>query len=108
MEQANQSCRGFCSKSILKLDPFSQEVEILFENNRRKLQTHCGVVFCFIMVSILISFAGFKSVQMFEYRYVHLQEPLYDDHFEPEYVFKPQEIGFKLAFGVIAYDNTSS
>ena len=45
---------------------------------------------------------------MFEYRYVHLQEPLYDDHFEPEYVFKPQEIGFSLAFGVIAYDNTSS
>ena len=46
---------------VLKLDLFSQEIEILFENNRRTLQTHCGVVFGFIMMFILIAYGAFKA-----------------------------------------------
>lgn len=58
---------GKWSRMIKKLDPFSQELEIMFENNRRTLQTHCGVVFGFIMMSILLAYASFKTSVMVSY-----------------------------------------
>lgn len=55
------------SSNLKKIDMFSQEIEILFENNRRTLQTHCGVVFSVIMVTILITYGVFKTQLMVEY-----------------------------------------
>ena len=56
-----------CGDRLLKLDMFDQEIEILFENNRRTLQTHCGVVMGFVMVFILIAYGGYKTQVMVNY-----------------------------------------
>ena len=44
------------SENVKKLDIFSQEMEILFEDNKAKLQTHCGVVVSFVMFALLLVF----------------------------------------------------
>lgn len=61
---------------IKKADIFEQELEILFENGRRKLQTHCGVVFGAVMVLTLLLYAGMKANVMFNYLDNTIQEPI--------------------------------
>ena len=66
---------GKWSSAIKKFDIFAQEIEILFEDNRRTLQTHCGVVFFAIMISILFTFGAFKCRILLEYEDIVVQEP---------------------------------
>ena len=99
---------SYCSDQLLKLDPFSQEIEILFENNRRTLQTHCGVVFGFLLAIILISYGSFKSKLMVEYAMVHIQQPHLPSYFESNYSFERSKHGWNIAFGITAYDSKSS
>ena len=91
------------SNWILKLDLFSQEIEILFENNRRTLQTHCGVVFGFIMMFILFAYGGFKTQIMVKYEDVTIMQPDYNNYFDSEFLFD-SSYGWKVAFGLTAYD----
>ena len=56
-----------CSNKLKSLDIFSQEIEILFENDQRTLKTHCGVLAGLIMVMILVTFGGYKTNLMINY-----------------------------------------
>ena len=69
------------SSNLKKLDMFSQEIEILFENNRRTLQTHCGVVFGFFMVFLLMVYGAFKTTILISYEQVKIQQPDFKGHF---------------------------
>ena len=55
------------SEKIKKADIFEQELEILFENGRHKLQSHCGVLFGFIMLFILVAYLIMKLGIMLNY-----------------------------------------
>ena len=55
------------SEKIKKADIFEQELEILFENGRHKLQSHCGVLFGFIMLFILVAYFIMKLGIMLNY-----------------------------------------
>ena len=55
------------SEKIKKADIFEQELEILFENGRHKLQSHCGVLFGFIMLFILVAYFIMKVGIMLNY-----------------------------------------
>ncbi len=54
-------------ENLKKADIFSQEIEILFDNGKSKLQTHCGVVFSVCLVVILIAYGTFKAGIMLDY-----------------------------------------
>ena len=58
---------GCFEEYTLKGDVFYQDIEILFENGKPKLQTHCGVVMGFFMLSILISYGYMKTQIMLDY-----------------------------------------
>ena len=55
------------SNFILKFDIFAQEHEIMLQNGKRKLQSHCGVVLGLIMVMILVFYASWKFQVMINY-----------------------------------------
>ena len=55
------------SSNIKKADIFFQDIEILFENGKPKLQTHCGVLMGAIMILIIIMYAWMKADIMFNY-----------------------------------------
>lgn len=57
-----------CGETIKKADIFYQDLEILFENGKSKLQSHCGVVLGAIMVTILVAYGVLKAQVMIEYR----------------------------------------
>ena len=94
------------SSNLKKLDMFSQEIEILFENNRRTLQTHCGVVFGFFMVFLLMAYGAFKTSVMISYEQVNIQQPDFKGHFSLEEPFD-HDLGWRIAFGFTAYDSSS-
>jgi len=50
-----------CSETIKKADIFSQEIEILFDNGKSKLQSHCGVVLGLLMVTVLGAYGFYKG-----------------------------------------------
>jgi len=62
--------------TMKKADMFEQELEILFENGRRKLQTNCGLVFSFVLFGILLIYAGMKANIMVNYLDNTIQEPI--------------------------------
>ena len=55
------------STNIKKADIFFQDIEILFENGKPKLQTHCGVVMGVIMVLIIVLYGYLKLDTMLNY-----------------------------------------
>lgn len=81
-------------------------MEILFENGKSKLQSHCGVVLGAIMVSVLIAYAVFKAQIMFLYRENTIQEPIEPAYFGPDFVYDSRD-GWRVAFGLTAYDSSS-
>ena len=58
---------GNFSETVKKADIFAQEHEIMFENGKRKLQTHCGVVLGLFMVVILVGYSVMKAQTMVDY-----------------------------------------
>ena len=62
-----ESEASWLSDNIKMADIFRQDIEILFENGKPKLQTHCGVVLGLAMISILIAYGYMKAVTMFEF-----------------------------------------
>lgn len=50
-----------------KADIFYQDIEILFENGKPKLQTHCGVLMGLTMIVILVLYAIMKADIMLNY-----------------------------------------
>lgn len=54
-----------CSETIKAFDIFPQELEVLFDNGKNKIQTHCGVVLGAIMISVLAIYGFFKAERMF-------------------------------------------
>ena len=75
------------SETIKKADLFPQNVEILFENGKHRLQSHCGVVFGFIMVALLILFGYMKAEIMLGYKDNTIQEPEERSYFPPDYYY---------------------
>ena len=59
---------GWFSKNFLKGDFLYQDIEILFENGKPKLQTHCGVILSMIMIGIMISYGYMKAIVMLDKR----------------------------------------
>ena len=49
------------STNIKKADIFYQDIEILFENGKPKLQTHCGVVLGLFMIIIMVLYGYMKA-----------------------------------------------
>ena len=72
---------------IKKADIFEQELEILFENGRHKLQSHCGVVFGFVMIFILIAYGVMKANVMFNYMENTIQVPVQKNYFNIDYEY---------------------
>ena len=52
---------GWLNEKILKLDIFYQDIEILFDNGKPKLQTHCGVILGFLILTILFAYGYMKA-----------------------------------------------
>lgn len=94
------------STNIKKADIFHQDIEILFENGKPKLQTHCGVVLGIVMIVILVLYGYMKSLIMFNYEDNTIQEPLTKNYFDHDYVYDSSD-GWRIAFGLTAYDSSS-
>ena len=94
------------SETIKKADLFSREIEILFENGKSKLQTHCGVVFGAVMVCILVLYGVWKGQIMVEYLDNTIQEPTMKNYFDASYTYDNRH-GWQVAFGLTAYDKNS-
>lgn len=60
------------------------------------------------MAIILISYGSFKSKLMVEYAMVHIQQPHLPSYFESNHSFERSKHGWNIAFGITAYDSTSS
>ena len=61
------SDEGLFSRTIRKADPFSQDLQILFEDGHHRLKTHCGVVLGMLMMSLLVLYALYKGTIMLDY-----------------------------------------
>ena len=85
---------------------FHQDIEILFENGKPKLQTHCGVVLGFFMIAIIIAYGYMKIIIMIEYQDNKIQEPTKNDYFSPDFIYDGRD-GWRVAFGITAFDNSS-
>lgn len=94
------------SETVLKLDPFAQNIQILFENEKPKLQTHCGAVFGIVMVVIILAFAALKTDELLEYRTMYVQAPNQPNYFDGEYIYTAEKHGYHIAFGISAYDQS--
>ena len=101
-----ESKPSWLSESIKKMDIFDQDIEILFENGKPKLQTHCGVVLALTMIFILIAYGYMKAVIMVDYQDNKIQEPTRSNYFGPDFIYDERD-GWKVAFGITAYDNQS-
>ena len=55
------------STVVKKADIFAQNVEILLQNGRSKLQTHCGLIFGICLVVIMILYGSMKLIVMAEF-----------------------------------------
>lgn len=94
------------STNIKKADIFFQDIEILFENGKPKLQTHCGVVMGLVMILIIVLYGYMKADIMLNYEDNTIQEPSTKNYFDFDYVYKSQD-GWRTAFGVTRYDSSS-
>ena len=94
------------SSKIKRLDLFSQEIEILFQNNKRKLQTHCGVVFSMLLVLILLTYGSYKAKMMMQFENVMIQQPDYINYYSMEHEFD-KKLGWNVAFGLTDYGEDS-
>lgn len=94
------------SAKIKKADIFYQDIEILFENGKPKLQTHCGVILGLFMIFILASYGYMKGNIMLNYMDNTIQEPSKANYFAPDYEYTAAD-GWRVAFAVTAYDSSS-
>lgn len=94
------------SENIKKADLFHQDIEILFENGKPKLQTHCGVVLGLIMIATIVSYGYMKAGIMLNFKDNTIQEPTQDNYFAPDYVYDARD-GWRVAFGLTAFDSSS-
>ena len=94
------------STNIKKLDIFFQDIEILFENGKPKLQTHCGVVMGLVMILIIVLYAYMKAGIMLNYEDNTIQEPSTKNYFPFDYVYDSKD-GWRVAFALVAYDSSS-
>ena len=62
-----ESKPSWLSENVKKLDIFHQDIEILFENGKPKLQTHCGVVLGLFMIAILLAYGYMKAEIMIKF-----------------------------------------
>ena len=60
------------------------------------------------MVLILLLYGAFKTKLMIEYATVHIQQPNMAAFFEANYSFDQKKYGWNIAFGLTAYDSSSS
>lgn len=95
------------SDTIKRADIFSQEISLMFENGKSKLQTHCGVVFGVVMFTIILIYTHMKLMTMINYGDNVLQEPAIKSYFDNDFVYNSHKDGFRIAFGLTAYDSSS-
>ena len=98
---------GWFSEKIKKADIFYQDIEILFDNDKPKLQTHCGVVMGIIMISIILSYTYMKASIMLAYQDNQIQEPVRENFFGADYEMTAKD-GWRIAFGVTGYGSESN
>ena len=53
-------------------------------------------------------YGSFKTVSMVEYDTVHIMQPNQAGYFQDDYAFDLQKYGWNVAFGLTAYDSSSS
>ena len=94
------------STAVKKADIFAQNIEILLQNGRSKLQTHCGLIFGITMVTIMILYGIMKIIVMAEFKDNTISEPIKHNYFPMTYEYDDRD-GFNIAFGLTAYDSTS-
>ena len=97
------SDEGLCSRTIRKADPFSQDLQILFEDGHHRLKTHCGVVLGIIMMTLLALYAWYKGTIMLDYMDNSIQEPTRKDYFDANFTYDGRD-GMNFAFGLTSYD----
>ena len=90
------------SESVKSLDVFYQDIEILFDNGKPKLQTQCGVVLGLFMMMLLFSQVWTKAEIMLNYKQNQIQEPTKENYFDNDYKYDSQD-GWRVAFGVTGY-----
>ena len=73
---------SWLSDNIKKADIFYQDIEILFENGKPKLQTHCGVLLGLFMLAVLVSYGYMKLLIMIDYQDNKIQEPTMTNYFD--------------------------
>lgn len=94
-----------CISTVKRADIFGQDLNLVFENGRSKLQSIFGVVLGFIMTVLLLLYAAFKFQIMLDYGANIILEPLHEQHFDNDYSFGSEQ-GFQVAFAMTAYDSS--
>lgn len=78
----------------------------MLENGKRKLQTHCGVVLTAFVVCLLILYGYIQYLTMSGYKANIIQTPNQPGFFPYDYIYDSSD-GWRLAFGLTAYDSSS-
>ena len=76
-----------CISTVKRADIFGQDLNLVFENGRSKMQSLFGVFLGFIMIVLLLLYAAFKFQIMLEYGANIILEPLHEQHFDNDYSF---------------------
>ena len=82
-----ESTASWFDENIKKGDIFYQDIEILFENGKPKLQTHCGVLMGILLMAILISYTYMKANTMISFQDNKIQEPISVNYFGNDYEY---------------------
>ena len=82
-----ESTASWFDENIKKGDIFYQDIEILFENGKPKLQTHCGVLMGILLMAILISYTYMKANTMISFQDNKIQEPISANYFASDYEY---------------------
>jgi len=79
----------------------------MLQNDKRKLQSHCGVVLGLFMMMILGFYASWKFQIMVNYENNSIQTPREINYFQSDYIYHGSEDGWRVAFNLVAYDSSS-
>mmetsp|Transcript_6905 Transcript_6905/g.8258 ORF Transcript_6905/g.8258 Transcript_6905/m.8258 type:complete len:112 (+) Transcript_6905:128-463(+) len=79
----------------------------MLQNGKRKLQSHCGVVFGLVMTMVLLFYASWKFNIMINYENNSVQMPKEINHFPSSFVYKANQDGWRLAFNLVGYDSST-
>jgi hypothetical protein len=88
---------------VLKLDIFSIPISLNF-NRKKSLPTCWGLLLTFVLYSVLFAYAQQRFFQLVNRKNPIITQSKVLNNYDESDVINLNEVGFKMAFGVIDYD----